>query len=340
MVNLENGSSLPIRTGFPDSKALLRPASPRVWLADGYDVDSIVSITPGIVAANPDWPDLAGRVREGTIARPTMLVKFKQDRDPAFERTDRGPSCRGDAGDKDVAAPLVWGIFHQVIAANGVQATGWDRPEAGSPYAFAASLKGGSAILHAPLCGCDSTIPVGRHHNSERLRWLASSGHGNWLVIAKSDAPSLALKEYQDRLPAQAIINLQGVTVSAVTVAYANRWFLGYHKHPRRPFNTNINTVPLEELVLAAKWNGKPSTWAANIVKMRTLRTRPFQSLEQVARASVYRSFNEPREVVSDAAIAEACLGRESQVNEELAVLTRAGFTIPYLPGEPSARAY
>ncbi|HVC61003.1 MAG TPA: hypothetical protein VND19_11670 [Acetobacteraceae bacterium] len=323
----DDGTELPVRTDFPDRNRSLRPAAPTVWLADGYEVASIEIITNRLAAQNPAWHAPWKKLQRDSIIdgednlRPRLLVTFQH-----ASGTGRGSSCLGSVQAQDVTATLCYGIFHQVIAANGVQAG--DSKEAGSPYAFAKRLEAGAKILKAVLAG-GTKLPVGRRDSRGKVRWLASSGHGNWKTLAKDAHHTKTLDDYQSRLPAQAIINLQGVTVSAVTTAYANRWFRRGEPAGRQRYNTDINTIELGELRYACIQKGVSPDYAEGIMKMRMRRTRPFRSLDTVASAYTYwKDDQNGTTVVSDNDLAN--VAADAGVRK---FLTDAGFDIVYPRG-------
>ncbi len=148
--------------------------------------------------------------------------------------------------------------------------------DAGSPFGgFAESLREAAAALLAQRSGANPLF-VGFETADHQVRWLGGAGHGSSKAAdAKND-----LISFEATLPAQARIFQQGVTLCALTVAMANRWFCGTGK-TLLP-NKNVNTASLGEL------DKLVGSLAPKIHEIRKRRTRPFVSLEQVAQAIVF----------------------------------------------------
>src|SRR6185437_3130909 len=92
-----------------------------------------------------------------------------------------------------------------------------------------------------------------------------------------------ALDAFQNTLPAQARINFQGVTLSALTIAHANHWFDKYGGQFSRHGNNNPNTATLDELEALVG-----TSLARALIEVRIMRIRPYQRWKQLAQAYAY----------------------------------------------------
>jgi hypothetical protein len=294
LVKSQHGA-LPPRTGLPGADLDLSPTPENLWIADGYEIESMEEVLDD----DPRWQGIvqwkeAGKVlrdpREGEIGEParhpTVLVKFVRQRDAVSEkvrvpRVSRPSACRDSEG--NVIPEIVWGLFHQVIVATGLENAVKDT---GSGFAFAQALAKDteSKQLTAKRTG-DKNLFVGFESNDHRVRWLGGAGHGS----SRPAAAKKSFLEFESTLPAQARIFQQGVTLCALTIAHANRWFTTYHQRKATDptVNRNVNTASYAELS-----NSVGERHAQAIHQIRTMRTRPFVSEEQVARAIVYYELN------------------------------------------------
>ena len=273
-----NGAALPPRTGVPAPELNLSPSPANLCIADGYEIDSLEVIA----GDDPRWNDIPSWTTARTCLRkkvegdsdstplyPTVLVKFTRMRDKD-KRDKVDPACRNSNG--EVIEEIVYGLFHQVIVATGLE-TG--PKDTGSAFGFADSLRDAAAALLAQRSGANPLF-VGFETADHQVRWLGGAGHGSSKPAdAKND-----LISFEATLPAQARIFQQGVTLCALTVAMANRWFCGTSK-TLLP-NKNVNTASLGEL------DKLVGSLAPKIHEIRKRRTRPFVSLEQVAQAIVF----------------------------------------------------
>jgi hypothetical protein len=271
---------LPPRAGLPDAALDLSPTPKNLWIADGYEIASMEVVGKDDPRWKRSyWSNAQNVLREGLesdrppVLIPTVLVKFVRTRDKG-KGEGRVPACRG--ADGNITSEIVYGLFHQVIVATGLE-TG--ESDVGSAFGFAQELGGASTQLLSRRVA-DGAILVGFESADKRIRWLGGAGHGS----SRKAAAKEDLIKFENTLPAQARIFQQGVTLSALTVAFANRWFARYHMREKddRMVNHNVNTVSLGELQHLV------GNYAKAIIKIRIVRTRPFISLDQVAQAVIY----------------------------------------------------
>jgi hypothetical protein len=300
---IEDGE-LPPRDGSPAAKVNLSPTRENLWIADGYEIASMEEIQKDDPrwTQRPQWIEAKKVLRQGLesdgqfpVLIPTVLVKFERMRDNGRDGKPhpslvRDPACRNS--ECEAIDEIVYGLFHQVIVATGLEDS---EEDVGSGFGFAQTLGAASKHLMARRV-TDGEILVGFESEDKRIRWLGAAGHGSKRAITTKvknlqsgkdeevDLQKAALQKFEKTLPAQARIFQQSVTLCALTVAFANRWFARYHKRESgdRTVNHNVNTASHGELVQLT------STYASEIHEIRIKRTRPFKDLRQVAQAVIY----------------------------------------------------
>lgn len=275
---------LPVRLDFPKGK--LYPADANVWIANGYEVRDVRPLTPTLIAEK-GLKDIEGTpltvesLQLGPLA--PVLVTFTTGTEAV-------------ASDKAQLPPFLYGVFHQVVIAQGLQ----DTPnEPGSPIVLVKELLvSGDETLEPYFPGSQDKSPEGATTKEEsqnfksgvglrtkdgKIRVLGAAGHGNSLMRTLGGDASKTLGNFQDTLPAQARINFQGVTLSALTIAHANHWFDDYGGKFSRNGNNNPNTATFEEL---ERHIGTERARA--LIEVRICRIRPFQTWQQLAQACAY----------------------------------------------------
>ena len=180
---------LPPRTGVPPADLNLSPAPENLWIADGYEIESMEEV----LEDDPRWTSIqqwseAKEVlrerRKGELGKrklhPRVLVKFVRQRDPDANKPPgpkvaRPPACRDSDG--NVNAEIVWGLFHQVIVATGLENAVKDT---GSAFGFAPALADDTASKQLMAKrSSDKRLFVGFQSNDNKVRWLGGAGHGS-----------------------------------------------------------------------------------------------------------------------------------------------------------------
>jgi hypothetical protein len=181
------------------------------------------------------------------------------------------------AGVNDPEAELTYGLFDQVVFSTGRLRGGAtakakkldDKLAAGSALAMVDTLKGELKAVKAD----DYAFPLGMQTEDQRVRLLGACGINSPLFLLTPDVGKL--DEYEASLPVQARVVGEGVTLSAVTIAIANRYF------KRGDWNTNVNTATLPELQAASA--------AGDLVfRMRHWRVTPLVDAREAYRATDY----------------------------------------------------
>jgi hypothetical protein len=275
---------LPARLGFP--KGALYPANDNVWIANGYEVRDVKPLTSRLIEEK-GLKDIDGS--------PLTVEALKLgELDPLLVTFSTGTAAVGS--DKSSLPPFLYGVFHQVVVAQGLQ----DTPnEPGSPIVLLKELLvSGEETLEPYFPGSVQKSPedptsrgesvnfkagVGLRSTNGKIRVLGAAGHGNSIMRTLGGDAFATLDEFQNTLPAQARINFQGVTLSALTIAHANHWFDDYGGHFSRNGNNNPNTATLDEIEARVG-----TTVARALIEVRIMRIRPYQTWEQLAQAYAY----------------------------------------------------
>jgi hypothetical protein len=253
--------TLPVRLGFPAGALKLVPARDNVWITEKeYRIIRIEYLTAEKIlerslTTHNDQPLLpaAFAIQDGNARDVTpLLVTFARD-----------GYCIGSDGVQ--TQQFHYGVFHQVVTAKGLQDT---VNEPGSAFMLLKDLiSSGSVTLEPIIWHRSQDCALGLQSTDGRIRLLGASGHGNKLMKSLAGGPTTVLESYQSSLPAQARIALQGVTVSGVTIAHANRYF-----PDKTAVNPNVNTAMLREL---------KDTFGDRLGKLihtvRSYRIRPFE---------------------------------------------------------------
>jgi hypothetical protein len=120
---------------------------------------------------------------------------------------------------------------------------------------------------------------VGLESEDGRFRVLGAAGHGNGLFATLTGDEGDKLVTFEGTLPAQARIAQQGVTLSALTTSYANRYF----KNSDSARNPSVNTACLSDL----KFMAGDGQLGLDLQKLRIFRIAPFKDLDTLAGAVV-----------------------------------------------------
>lgn len=301
---------LPVRLGFPTGT--LYPADANVWIANGYEVRDLKPLTAELIATK-GLKDIAGH----TLTVDSLQIRVNgKTLDPLLVTFATGASAV--ASDKTQLPPFLYGVFHQVVIAQGLQ----DTPnEPGSPIVLLKELlTSGDETLEPYFPGSPDKSPedptslgeslnfkagVGLRTKNGKIRVLGAAGHGNSIMRTLGGSAYTTLDGFQNTLPAQARINFQGVSLSALTIAHANHWFDDYGGHFSRKGNNNPNTATLDELEALVG-----TMLARALIEVRAMRIRPFQTWKQLAQAyaywvQAYTSSAFPNTVVTDELLAK-----------------------------------
>ena len=220
-----------------------------------------------------DTYDLRPRIEDlwlGTASIQEIVFTERQRLRVTFDKAVTGMGVGG------VTRSNGFGVFDQVIIAQGRES---DYSKPGSPGYIVRELDFEAfRPISRPGVKCEgASFALGLElfgEEDSRVRLLGSAG----LSAFKKDSPenymlskklpeALALRDFQDTLPAEARVFFQGVTLAGVTVAYANGYFDGTGKFP----NTNRNTSTKDELIVLEGGTDANVTYAGRKAGMRAI---------------------------------------------------------------------
>lgn len=263
----------PLRTRLrTDPRDVLYPTDERAWFGENYRVASVELLSERHVRDHEHEDgtalDLNGKDKG------KLFVTF-QDADSPREGLRAGSPVGQPV--KQQEAVLEFGLFDQVVFNTGRNRGGREGAPKDEPGS-AMQLVWPFMKLLVPIhdgAGCD--FPVGLQTDDGRLRVLGAAGINNPLYCAAPDANKFR-SDYQESLPLQARVAGEGVTLAAVTIAMANRYWANSH-------NPNLNTATLADLT---KMLGKETAKAVHA--MRHMRVRPLTSRLEATLASAFWS--------------------------------------------------
>lgn len=252
------------------------PRLKRLWIAQNYKATAFETLTEDRIRSLELGGFVLGPRRLTTADLGRVLVTFAVDK---ADRPTNVWNCQGDS-----LPNLRYGVFDQAILAQGLQDA---LPEPGENLGTGLQLikQLGSLNIHFDLLKADGyDHAVGLRSSDGRIRLLGSAGLGNKgirdLSRFKSQfvGPS-ELAEYENSLPAQARVFLQGITLNAALIAQANRFFIPTIQECCNP---NVNTATKSELKTRL---GGDEQVASKILDARRYRIEPFHNLKELVLA-------------------------------------------------------
>ncbi|MGH9666590.1 MAG: hypothetical protein ACRD9L_19370, partial [Bryobacteraceae bacterium] len=168
---------------------------------------------------------------------------------------------------------------------------------------------------------------VGLRTKNGKIRVLGAAGHGNSIMRTLGGSAYATLDEFQNTLPAQARINFQGVTLSALTIAHANHWFDQYGGQFSRKGNNNPNTATLDELEALVG-----TRLARALIEVRIMRIRPYQTWQQLAQAYAYWNQAHQTSAFAETVVTDDLLAQYS-ADEKVLEDIEQKLVLTYTPG-------
>ncbi len=200
------------------------------------------------------------KIEEGETVKAFLRVTFAPGKRLVDAETDvdGGPSA---------PTKYITGLYDQVVIGSGRLRDAYKLLDA----SLIEGLKFVDTGHDFPVAAeCDPDADVGGG-----IRLLGAAGL-NYIYTARNEKTKL--DAYQSSFPCQARVNCEGVTLAAVTIAYANRYFL----LEGGKCNYNVNTASAEDLKLILPGH---APLVEKILLVRNCRISPFKSFEHLITA-------------------------------------------------------
>lgn len=206
-----------------------------------------------------------------------LVVFFEKQENKAKNAIRRLVRGGAEVAEIDALRPaeeFKYGLFDQVVLSTG-RARGGRGNLAEDEEGSALELVWDLRNELNPILMEGYNFPLGLKSEDGALRILGAAGINNPIYHAGLSARENLLK-FEKTLPAQARVNNEGITLSAVTIALAN----GYFTCGNVDCNKNINTATFSELVFMLG-----QVLGSEIIDLRSTRVKPFQSTKEMWRA-------------------------------------------------------
>lgn len=265
----QNGAPLPKRQDFAAGD--LSPTNAKVLFGEGYKVQSIEPVDVVRHALMFEGID--------HTAAGKLLVVFKvsgtRQRLAAHNGSGPGPK-------------VLYGVFDQVVLGTG-RLRGGRGSQAANEIGSAVSLVWDFRTELQAITVAGYPFPLGLQTADGAIRLLGAAGLNNPILratMAEDRIGMTPLQRYERSLPAQSRVNGEGVTLAAVTIGLANRFFRDVDDER----NDNVNTATLGELTtLIGGALGRDTYYT------RHERVAPFSRSRQVSHAVEFYRFREDR---------------------------------------------